>query len=65
MKIKDLKNIAYSTHGCTQFAVLYDYNTMTDIESGCTVDYIIKNYGHLKLYRIQAIRNMLVLEVRL
>ena len=64
MKIKDLKGIAYSSHGCMQFAVLYNYNSQVDIENGCTVDYLIQEYGELELHRIQAVDDMLVLEVR-
>lgn len=64
MKIKDLKGIAYSNHGCVQSAVLYDYNSQNGIENGCTVDYLIENYGELELHRIQAVDDLLVLEVR-
>ena len=63
MKIKDLKGIAYSSHGCVQMAVLYNYNTQKDLDSG-SVDYIIKNYGELELTRIQAYNDQLILEVR-
>lgn len=64
MKIGDLKDIAYSNHGCVQFAVLYDYNSQKDVENGCTVDYLIREYSELELYRIQAVDDLLVLEVR-
>lgn len=63
MQIKDLKSIAYSSHGCVQMAVLYNYNTQKDLDSG-SIDYIIKNYGDLELTRIQACNDQLILEVR-
>lgn len=65
MKIKDLKDLAYSSHGDLQMAVLYDYNSQRDIVSGCTIEHIVKNYGDLELTRIQAYQNDLILEVRL
>lgn len=64
MQIKDLKGIAYSSHGDLQMAVLYDYNTQKDVSAG-TVEHIISNYGELELTRLQAYEHSLIFEVRL
>ena len=64
MLIKDLKSVAYSTHGDIQMAVLYDYNAQRVVASG-SIDYIIKEYGSLTLHRLQAYKDDLVLEVRM
>ena len=65
LKIKDLKGVAYSSHGNVQFAVLYNLKTQKVIERGSTIDHIIENYGELELTRLQACNDDLVLEVRL
>lgn len=62
MKIKDLRGIAYSTHGDVQWAVLYSQTRQCD-EQHATVDYIIKEYGELDLVRLRACGSYLVLEV--
>lgn len=64
MKIKDLKSVAYSNHGLLQMAIVYDYNSQTDIFNG-TIEGAIKNYGECELTRLQADQGALVLEVRL
>lgn len=64
MKIKDLKDVAYSVHGYTQMAVLYNQSTQMDVATG-SVDYIIKEYGEWELTRLQAHNGLLILEVRL
>ena len=64
MKIKDLKSIAYSSHGLVQFAVVYDYNSQQDVLQG-TIENAISEYGECELTRLQADQDCLVLEVRL
>ena len=63
MKIKDLKDVAYSTHGYVQWAVLYSQSKQEDVEHA-TVDHIIKEYGDLELVRLVAAGDQLVLEVQ-
>lgn len=64
MKIGDLKDIAYSSHGDIQMAVVYDYNKQKDIALG-SVEYVMKEFGDLNLTRLQAYEHRLVFEVRL
>ena len=64
MKIKELKGIAYSSHGDPQMSELYDYTSQTVVARDCTIDYIVEHYGDLKLTRIQAYKDILILEVR-
>lgn len=64
MKIKDLKSVAYSSHGLIQWAVVYDYNSQKDVLEG-NVEYVIEVYGECGLTRLQADQNYLVFEVRL
>ena len=64
MKIGDLKSVAYSSHGDIQWAVVYDYNSQKDLMYG-SVECAIKEYGECELTRLQAHRDLLVLEVRL
>ena len=64
MKIKDLKSVAYSSHGLIQWAVVYDYNSQKDVLKS-NVEYVIEVYGECELTRLQADQNYLVFEVRL
>lgn len=64
MKIRDLKSVAYSSHGDIQWAVVYDYNSQSDLMCG-SVECAIKEYGECELTRLQAHDDLLVLEVRL
>ena len=64
MKIRDLKSVAYSSHGDIQWAVVYDYNSQQDLMHG-SVECAIKEYGECELTRLQAHNDLLVLEVRL
>ena len=64
MKIKDLKSVAYSSHGLIQMAIVYDYNIQHDIFCG-SIEGAIKQYGECELTRLQADQGYLVLEVRL
>lgn len=54
MKLKELKPILQSHTGYIQWAIVYDCKTNKDIEYGCSIDYAIKNYGELKVERIQS-----------
>lgn len=63
MKLKDLKSILFSTHGCIQSAIVYDRAKNTDIISGCSVDYAVENFGECEVKRIQADCNYLVITV--
>ena len=63
MKIKELKTVLHSTTGNIQFAILYDSGLNKDIEQGCSIDYIIHNYGDRELKRIEAFENQLILTV--
>lgn len=62
MKLKELENILYSNGGYTQFAILYDIETNTDIATG-TIDYIVKNYGEKDVKRIEAFEHQLLINV--
>ena len=60
MKLKDLKSILFSTHGCIQSAIVYDKAKNADIISGCSVDYAVENFGECN-YQKSALR--LIFEV--
>lgn len=61
MKIKDLKSILYSTTGNIQWAVLWDSTICEDVEDGCSIDYLVANYGESEITHIQAYENKLVI----
>lgn len=63
MKLKDLKDVLHSQTGNIQFAIVWDYNTMKDLENGCSVDYAVTEYGERELKRVCADGGMVVLEV--
>ena len=63
MKIKQLKNVLYSTTGNIQFAIVYDSKTHKDLENGCSIDYAVKHYGDRELIRIKAFENQLILYI--
>ena len=64
MKLRDLKNILYSTTGNVQFAIVYDPDTHTDLENGCSIDYAVKTYGDKEIERIEAYEHKLVLTIK-
>jgi hypothetical protein len=63
MKLKELSGILYSTRNCVQFAIIYDHNTNTDIENGCTIDFAIREHGDKEVKQIQAFVNQLLITV--
>ena len=64
MKLKDLKEVLYSQTGNIQFAIVWDYNTMQDLENGCSVDYAVKEYGEKELKQITATDDKLILTIK-
>lgn len=56
MKIKDLKGIFYNQHGCPiQSTMLWNFDDNKINEYACgTHEYIIQNYSHKEVKRIQA-----------
>lgn len=63
MKLTELKSILYSSRGSVQFAILYDAKTNTDIENGCSIDCIVKNYGNKEVKQIEAFENQLIITI--
>ena len=63
MTINNLNGILYSNRGNIQFAVLYDISTNTEIINGCSIDYIVANYGDLIIKHITAENNNLIITV--
>ena len=61
MKLKELKSILYSSRGSVQFAIVYDQEKNTDLASGCSIDYAVKEYGERELKRIEAFENQLLI----
>lgn len=64
MKLKDLKDVLHSQTGNIQFAIVWDYNTMKDLENGCSVDYAVAEYGKRELKQITATDDKLILTVK-
>lgn len=60
MKLKELKNIIYSSRGNIINAVLYDTKTDMDVENA-TIDYIIENHENDIIKRITIENNTLIL----
>ena len=60
MKIKSLKKVIHSSTGSMQFSIVYDSQKKADVESGCSVEYVIKNYGEKELKRLEAFENQLI-----
>ena len=63
MTINDLKSILYSTTGSIQFAILWDSKTNNDLENGCSIDYVVKNYADYEIKHIEAFENQLLLTI--
>ena len=63
MKLKELKPILYSTRCNMTMGILYDSSVDMDIESGCTVDYIIDKYGDKTVKQLQADNNCVVITI--
>lgn len=61
MKLKDLKSVLRSPVGDIQFSVVYDSKTNTDIESGCSIEFVVEKYGDREVTRIKAFEHMLVI----
>lgn len=64
MKIKDLKDVLYSSRGNIQFAIVWDIYNNVDIENGCSIDYAVETYGERELLRIEAFENKLLFTVK-
>lgn len=64
LKLRELAPVLRSSTGLIQMAIVYDIDTGTDIESGCSIDYAVKNYGDWYLDRITAEESDIVLHVR-
>ena len=63
MKLKDLKDILTSERCSIQDTIVYDYNNNADLETGCSVEYAVANYGEYEVKRIGAFNNVLVITV--
>lgn len=63
MKLCELKDILCSGRGSIQMAIVYDTETNKDIESGCSVDYAVLEYGNKEVKRIQADNDYLVISI--
>ena len=63
MKLKELENILYSNRGYAQFAIVYDSKRNVDIVNGCTIDWIVQNYGESEVKHIEAFENQLIITI--
>ena len=54
MKLKDLKDIIYSSRDGIQSTIVYDAKTFEDIEFGCSIEFAIMMYGDKTIKRIMA-----------
>lgn len=63
IKLKDLKDVLYSTTGNIQRAVVWDMTNNKDIMDGCSIDYAVKEYGEYPLRHIEATDNKIVLSI--
>lgn len=63
MKLKELQSILYSRRGEIQFAIVYEYETNTDIENGCSVEYAVEHHGDREVKQIGAFENQILITV--
>jgi hypothetical protein len=63
MKLKDLTPVLYSSEGSVQFAIVYDSETNTVIENGCSIDFAVEKHGNEDVIRIGAFENQLLITV--
>ena len=61
MKLNKLSGILHSGRGNIQMAIVYDTSSCADIESGCSIEYAIEQYGDREVKQIQAEANYLVI----
>lgn len=54
MKLSELRPVLYSTTGNVLFCIIYDCNTNSDIEYGCSIEYAYKHYGNRAVKSITA-----------
>lgn len=64
MKVKDLTNVLYSTHGLMQFGIVVEENEVDPIEKDGTVDYYIKKYADREVKRIFADKDYIVIVIK-
>lgn len=63
MKLTDLEAILRSERGNIQFAIVYDSSKDEDLETGCSLEYAVKNYGDKEVKRISAYDSKVVITV--
>lgn len=61
--LKQLAPILRSSHGSVQFAILYQQAKRQDLENGCSIDYLINKYPNVKVKRIEAFENQLIITI--
>ena len=62
MRLKELKTLLYSNRGYTQYAIIYDSSTNTDVATGA-VDYLVGEYGEKEVKHIEAFENQLIITI--
>lgn len=63
MKLKELKNVLYSTRDHIQFAIVFDSASSTNIENGCSIDYAVQTHGEREVKHIEAFESQLLITV--
>lgn len=64
MRLADLKTILKSRPCDVQFCVLVDQKAQTPIEDGCSIEYVMENYGNKEVEQINAINDDLIIFVK-
>lgn len=62
MKVKDIKEVFFSTHGNLNPTIVWDGKE--DLVNGASADYVIKNYGERELLVITADKDKVVLCIK-
>lgn len=52
MKLKDLKPILRSVTGNLQWAIVWDQTKKRTLDSGCSIEYAVNEYGEYRIDRI-------------
>lgn len=61
MKLKDLKPVLHSSIGDIQFVSLYDSKLNMEIQSCCSFEYALVNYGDREVSRLKPLDYKLVI----
>lgn len=63
MKLKDLKGIIRSSRDGVEMVTIYSEKTFDDINSSCSIEYAIEEYGNYEVKRVTHESNALAIGI--